>query len=357
MAKIPISNIYYLLCYAWGYADRADLVDVEELDQLDRVIDLVGKVLAEGTAMLVRRGLDRGYRELQEDLPGIRGKLMVSRMAKRALQARGRSSCLFEDLSHDVIHNRILKSTLQSLLREKQLQREIRDQVRLVYGKLAGIRTIALTRGIFRRVQLDRNRRAYHFLLSICALLQERRLVREDANGVAQFQEFREDHVRMWALFEDFVREFFVREQSQFRVNPRGRGIPWWDREGETTGDEAFIPRMEADVILESQDRRIILDAKFYENALGARGGSRKIRSNNLYQLLAYLRNREMTEPDGPRHEGILLYPVVDGPVRTSVRLEGFRVLVRGIDLTQHWDLIHRDMLGVLDLTPAIEPV
>ena len=33
-----------------------------------------------------------------------------------------------------------------------------------------------------------------------------------------------------------------------------------------------------------------------------------RLRSDHLYQLLAYLRNREATEP-GPRHEGVLLYP------------------------------------------------
>ena len=89
---------------------------------------------------------------------------------------------------------------------------------------------------------------------------------------------------------------------------------------------------MEADVILESPDRRMIMDTKFYKDAL-ARGrgvGTGKLLSGNLYQLLAYLRNREATRPAGPKHEGILLYPKVGEALRADIRLEGFRI--------QAWD-------------------
>ena len=59
---IPIANVYYLLCYAWGHVEESDVVRVDELGALERVQDLMGKVLAEGTFRLIRRGIDRGYR-------------------------------------------------------------------------------------------------------------------------------------------------------------------------------------------------------------------------------------------------------------------------------------------------------
>ena len=114
-----------------------------------------------------------------------------------------------------------------------------------------------------------------------------------------------------------------------------------------------MIPRMEADVILESTNRqigprRIVLDTKFYSEALSGRGGARKLRSTNLYQLLAYLRNREATTHPGSRHEGILLYPMTDAPLKVDVRLEGFWVRARSIDLGQEWPRIHADLLDVV---------
>jgi hypothetical protein len=109
-------------------------------------------------------------------------------------------------------------------------------------------------------------------------------------------------------------------------VNKGGRRIQWSEPQGITESDSDKIPRMEADVLLDAPDRRIIVDAKFYQDPLLARGGGKKLRSGNLYQLLAYLRNRERTALPGPRHDGILLYPVVEESIAGDVKLKGFRL-------------------------------
>jgi len=344
---IPIANIYYLLCYAWKHADEAEVVDVAELEGLEHVHDLLAKVLAEGTFQLLKRGLDRDYIEVREDLFGVRGKLEVGEMAKRALRARGRTSCVFEQLSHDVPHNRILKSTLGVLLQLPTLDRGIRKQVRTAFHKLEGVSVIRIDRKTFRQVQLDRSRRLYRFLMSICILVHEQLIV-HNTTGTAQFRDFREDDHKMWSLFEDFVKEFYVSEQDYYSVNKCGRQIAWFNADGVTNDDRDKIPRMEADVILDAPDRRIILDAKFYADALSGRAGGKKLNSPNLYQLLAYLRNREQTAEPGPKHDGILLYPVVKESIAIDVTLEGFRVQARGIDLTQTWRTIHQDMLTLV---------
>jgi 5-methylcytosine-specific restriction enzyme subunit McrC len=346
--KIPIANVYYLLCYAWQHVEETDVVDVTELDGLENVHDLLGKVLAEGTFQLLRRGLDRGYREVQEDLPGIRGKLAISEMASRALKARGRAACVFEELSHDVTHNRILRSTLASLLRIKNLDNDVRAEVGTAFRKLEGISVVRVDRQLFGQLQLDGNRRVYRFLMAICALIHEHLLV-DDTVGDASFRDFRDDYERMWKLFEDFVTEFYRREQTDFTVNKGGRKIPWHDAWAPTEADEAKIPGMFADVLLDSPERRIILDTKFYPKAFSGRWGGQKLHSSNIYQLLAYLRNRDATAPEGAKHEGILLYPVVETPIATDVRLEGFRIQARGIDLGQPWAGVYRDMLEITD--------
>ena len=346
---IPIANLYYLLCYAWRHVREADTVRREELAGLDGTHHLLGKVLAEGTFRLIRGGIDRGYREIREDLAGIRGKLSVGETAKRALRARGRAACEFEELSHDVLHNRILRSTLAALLKLPDLDPvQVRPDIRTAYRKLEGISLVRLERRLFPRVQLDRNRHLYRFLMSICELIHDCLIV-EERSGSARFRDLRKDEYRMWSLFQDFVIEFYRREQDDdYRVNHRGRGIRWND-EGTREDQRRMIPRMEADVVLESRRRRIVLDTKYYQQALSNHHGVRKLRSEHLFQLLAYLRNREATSKPGPRHEGILLYPVVDEPLKVDVRLEGFSIRARGIDLGRDWRKIHTDMLALLD--------
>lgn len=49
---------------------------------------------------------------------------------------------------------------------------------------------------------------------------------------------------------------------------------------------------MRGDLILESTDRQITLDTKFYQEAMSEWYETKKLRSVHLYQLMAYLRNR-----------------------------------------------------------------
>lgn len=356
MKQIPILNVYYLLCYAWDFAQHRDAAKLGDAGRLTTVQDLLGKVLAIGANRLVRRGLDRGYVERREDLAGIRGKMAVSETAKRALRARGRAACDFEELSADILPNRILRSSLDSMRTlgarrtgtgQGELDSVVRRDVVSAYHRLGGVSAVRLRRRTFGMVQLDRNRSLYRFLLSVCRLVYDCQLVDESEPDRAVFRDFRKNQNQMWRLFERFVAGFYRREQSEFSVST-GQLVDWCDATDATEAGYALIPRMETDIVLESSKRRVVMDAKYYTDALGSRYGSAKLRSGNLYQLLAYLRNRQAAKPHGPKHEGVLLYPEVDEPLDADIRLEGFRIQARTIDLNQPWQRIHEDLLEVL---------
>jgi len=137
-------------------------------------------------------------------------------------------------------------------------------------------------------------------------------------------------------------------------VQPGGsRRSRWGEASAEDEANRARIPSMTADVILESSERRIILDTKYYRDALARRRGSGtgKLHSGNLYQLLTYLRNRQATNPGQPMHEGILLYPEAGEPLRADICLEGFRIQARTVNLDRDWRHIHTEMLETIGLS------
>ena len=323
--------------------ERGDTVRVRELEHLDAVRDMLAKVLAQGVFQLIRTGLDRGYTEVQEDIAGIRGKIDLAQTIKRALRVRGQVACIYEVLSHDVIHNQILRSTLRHLLRIRDLDSGIRGDVRKAYRMLTGISDIPLSRRLFGQVKLDRNRRFYRFLLSVCKLIYNQVLV-DEASGEATFEDIAPD--RLAQLFEEFVIGFYSAEQHAYAVNKSGRRIRW-NRCDTPSQEWDPVPWMFADIILEAPDKRIIMDTKFYGSTLSGQIGG-KLHSTNLYQLLAYLRNREATVPSSARHDGILLYPTVDEDVDVSVCLEGFNIRAKTIDLSKDWRQIHNDLLAVI---------
>ena len=346
---IPILNVYYLLCYAWNHVQQDDTARLR-IQEHDKAQDLLGKVLAGGVNQLMRRGLDRGYLERREDLAGIRGKLAVSETAKRALKARARAACDFEELSPDILRNRILRASMGRLVsrNDVNLSDKVRKELRSAYRKMPSVSPLHLTRSAFTRVQLaGGNRKLYRFLLSVCRLIHDSMVV-DERTGRSVFRDFVRDKAKMWRLFEDFAAGFYRREQRTFEVR-RQSPIRFRGTEGTTDADRTRIPRMQADLVLKSPKRRIILETKFYRTVL--RDG--KLNSAHLYQLLAYLRNRQAAHPDGPRHEGILIYAQSGDPVRADVHLEGHRIQARTVNLDQDWEQIHDEMLAVLDHPPS----
>lgn len=343
---VPIQNVYYLLCYAWGHAEEKNLLDVDAVGRYEEVHDLLGKMLSEGTFRLLRRGIDRGYREFTEEFPGVRGKLEIGETIKRSSLIRSRTVCSYAKLSRDVLHNRILRASLDALLTRAPLSEGVREDVALAHDRLGGVGEVRLSRQAFRRVQIDRNMRIYRFLMSVGRLVHESVLVGQ-GTGETRFADFREDDATMWRLFEDFVAEFYRREQDRFRVRSQKK-IAWHNASAREPSHLERVPEMRADVILESPGRRIILDTKFYSDPFAGRFGARRLHSENLYQVLTYLENRQETNPEGPRHEGMLLYPTVDETVRVDVELNGFPIRARSVDLDQRWDHIREDMLSLV---------
>ena len=142
--KIPIQNIYYLLCYAWNKLEERDVVNVSGIDNTS-ILDLFAKVLISGTNHLIKRGLDRGYVLVSEDSKCLKGKIHLSSTLKRNLLIKVQAHCEYDELSHDILHNQILKATLRSLIYEKIIDKDLKDQLVGLYRKLHEIEDIKLT--------------------------------------------------------------------------------------------------------------------------------------------------------------------------------------------------------------------
>jgi 5-methylcytosine-specific restriction enzyme subunit McrC len=341
---IPIQNIYYLLCYAWNRLEERDVVDVQAIDST-RLVDLFAKLLLGGTRHLIRRGFDRGYLAFSEDTGRIRGKINFADSLKRNLLAHGRAHCEFDELDYNVLHNRILKTTIARLIFAQDLDVELKEGLGDVLRRLRDIEPVALSAQIFRRVQLHRHNHYYGFLLNVCELINEQLLV-DEQTGRSRFRDFLRDEKRMGRLFEEFIRNFYDIEQDVFDVrSPKIR----WQATSEDDEGLDYLPEMRTDVCLIGPDRKIILDCKYYRETLQKHHGKASLRSENLYQIFAYVKNKEV-DRGWESCEGILLYPVVDHSLTLSYKIQGHVCRISTINLNQDWQNIERDLLKVIGL-------
>lgn len=339
MTEIPIQNIYYLLCYAWNKLDEGKIVDVNKIDSTE-IVDLFAKVLINGVSHLLKRGIDRNYIENDDLLSTIKGKLDFNSTIKRNLMFRGKAHCIFDEMNHNVLHNQILKTTIYRLLLIKELDSALQEELVKIYRYFYQIDTISLNYRAFRNVKINRNNYFYLFLLNICELIYEN-LLPDEESGETKFRDFVRDEKKMAFVFEEFVRQFYKLELANAKVY---REDLYWGGDKDST---SILPKMETDITIETEDKKIIIDTKYYKEALTSYYDAEKIRSNNLYQIYAYLKQVEYQGKKGREAEGILLYPTVKKELGYSKIIEGHKIRFETINLNQDWKAIHTDLLAL----------
>jgi 5-methylcytosine-specific restriction enzyme subunit McrC len=348
---IPIKNLYYLFCYAWNHFQEADIVPVEATSSPE-IADLLAHVLIGGTRRLLRLGPDRGYVTIDDDLTCVRGRIVLGETIARNLSMKARVHCEFDELTFDVLHNQILKSTLLDLSKTDQLDKNLSYQLRDLARRFVEVRPIRLNRLSFRRLQLSRNTAYYDFLMKICELVRDALLPTESA-GRFRFRDILRDERMMAKVFQGFVFTFYRLEQKEFRISSERI---YWDLDedqGPSFGD--MLPSMLTDVSLRTKERTVILDTKYYTEAFQKFHGSESIRSPHLYQMFAYLKNLEGRGGPDANADGVLLYPTVAKTADLSGRIQGHSFRIYTLDLSQEWQEIRKDLLRLLESPPPSE--
>lgn len=344
---IPIENIYYLLCYAWNQLEEKDHADVGKIPNTS-LVDLFAKVLISGMNYLRKRGMDKGYIDFAENTNTIRGKINFNETIKRNLLAKAMAHCEFDRLSYNVLHNRLIKSTICNLVKVNTLDMVLKYELIDILFWFPEVEYIDLTPSNFHRVQLNRNNSFYGFLLNICELIAENLLV-EEKSGKLKFKNFDKDTSKMRKLFELFVYNFFCIEQGHYTIS--SKQINWYSTQyEERSGDN--LPIMQTDISLFSEDSTIIIDTKFTPKILqqSYQGEKDRIRTGHLYQLFSYVMNAQESWKSDLPIRGILLYPAVDKQIDLMYELSGHQMEIRSINLAQPWQDIHNDLLALVGL-------
>lgn len=340
---IPIENIYFLFCYAWNRFEEAQSIPIGGTPSPD-LPNLLGRVLLHGTRALMRRGLDRGYQNQTEEIATVRGHIELG--PSLSLQARNirKLVCEYDELSHDLLHNQVIKASMKRLARAQTIEAKLAHELATTAQRMPGVSDIWLERSAFARVQLHRNNAYYDLILKVAELAFDCLLPDKAAEGYA-FHDVLRDEVKMRKVFEEFVRNFYRTEQTEFSVLPLS--IPW-DAEPLSITGTGRLPAMITDIYLRSPSRRLIIDTKYYAKALQqSLHGSESFHSSNLYQLFSYLRNAA-ADPAFEGCDGMLLYPEVGSAMRETFNIQGHAVTLATINLAQPWPSIAQNLLSLL---------
>lgn len=345
--KIPIQNIYYLLCYAWNKFQEKDLIDVSK-DDYEQLPDLLSKVLINGCNRLIKQGLDRNYIEVSQQYRGIKGKLDFSESIKRQSFLYGQTECRFDEFSPDILPNQLLKGTVVILIRTKDIDPGLRKQLYSIVRHFSGVSDIEPSLVDFQKVHIHRNNSFYDFLLTICRFIIEQ-IALDEKSDKYKFQDLLRNQRTMQRLYEEFVRNFYSRKQTEFKVKSE---TITWKAVPVGKSNPVYLPHMKTDISLISTKRKIIIDTKYYSEALRMNQyNDLKFHSSNLYQLFAYLKNSEYNEASeiNKYSSGILLYPTTSQELDETFLIDTHKISVCTVNLATDWRNIEERLLKLLE--------
>ena len=351
---IPIQNLYYLLCYAWGLPEQRDWVKVDA-NTCPAVVDLLSRLLTKGADVLLKRGIAKEYRSYEEEVSGIKGKLELAQTLKKGQYREGKTICTLDELTGDILLNQIVYTSMYRLLGDRELDKDVRKELRRTFLRFPKVDFIGLNRSTFSDVRLNRNNRFYRLIINICELLFERLLPEENRPGEYRFLDFTRDESKMNVIFESFLLNFYRQECAQEYPIVK-RSIIHFQLTALESEDEDLLPEMITDVTLDNPDsgKRIILDAKYYKEMLSSRfETAKKLRRDHISQITSYVNNQEDKDiPYTFSTKGIMVYP------KTGIQEETFTFTPKDqkdhlyrfctVDLAQDWQKIHNRLKEII---------
>ena len=261
-----------------------------ELDrQGETLLDILIRLFASRLLDEVRRGLPRLYRQLDEDLPALRGRIDVTRQFTVHAVRTDRLACRFDALEGDTPLLQIMKAAVVFLGRHARTP-DARRQLGELRHLLDEVSDVAPARLPWELVQLDRSNRRWRTLLELARLFLKREWQAthhrsRSASGIALL-------FPMNDLFEAFVAGLLRRAFAGADVEVVAQGglrycLGDWADGADCTGT-TFQTR--PDIIIRRGDEILaIIDTKWKAIAepFEGKGG---VSQPDVYQMMAYSR-------------------------------------------------------------------
>ena len=294
--SIVIRNVYYMMAYAFRALELREYQKLasEEFEDAD---DLLAAILAIGMTTQIKRGLERDYREVEDDIPGVRGRIEPLPTARHRVAGEGLARCRFDEFDEDTYKNRILKRTAEVLVACPRVKDVRRRDLKRCLMALRDVSAIDASRIEWNRLRYDRNNGGYLMLMNVCYLVLNDNILADDPGdgAAASFLSGQELH----ALYERFVLEYFRKHHAD-KFSASAKVI------SQDANRPAFLPSLNTDVTLEGPGGTLIIDCKFYRRILGRYYEHEALSSANVNQIAMYVTTEAY---DTGRHvEGMLLY-------------------------------------------------
>ena len=323
---IRIQNIYYMLAYAFQVLHEQGYKDVATED-FENTAELLSAILCRGVSIQIKRGLCRQYITNEEPLGSPRGKIEIGESIKTQAIRKKQLVCAYDEFSVDAYTNRIIKTTMELLLRAS-ISKTRKKELRKLLIFFDGVSVLDI-HNINWDIQYGRNNQTYRMIIEVCHLVIKG-LLQTSADGSTRIMDYADDQT-MAKLYEKFILGYFQREHTDIKAH--SPQIAWQVTDGYRT----LLPTMQSDIVISNKKTKktLIIDAKYYSHNMQMKVPymTQTLHSGNLYQIFTYVKNWNAA-PD-ETISGMLLYARTDDAIQpdNDYQMSGNQISVKTLDL------------------------
>ena len=319
---IRVQNVYYMLAYAFQVLHEQGYKNVAT-EEFDNVAELLAAILCRGVSVQIKRGLIRQYISREEALASPRGKLEIGESIKTQVIRKKQLVCNYDEFSVDAYPNRIIKTTMELLLRGS-ISKARKKEIRKLMIFFDGISILDI-HSINWDIQYDRNNQTYRMLIAVCRFVIKG-LLQTTADGSTKIMDYADDQT-MAKLYEKFILGYY--------------------------GYRTLLPTMQSDIVITNKaaKKTLIIDAKYYTHNMQMKAPymTQTLHSGNLYQIFTYVKNWSAA-PDEVV-SGMLLYAGTDDAIQPNndYQMSGNQISVKTLDMDCDFSKIAAQLDSIAD--------
>ena len=340
-----IKNIYWMLAYAFRMLNEEYFEEKVKYEEFENVYDLLCVMLTQGINKQIKRGLNKEYISHSEDTTCIKGKIDISKSIKNNTLKNRKLYCEYDEYSENSYMNRIIKTAAMALIRSKNIKNDIRKKelkkAILYFNSISIIERKSIN---WNNLKYNRNNKTYKILINISYLILEGLIVNNE-NGGEKFSKFI-DEQKMCRLYEKFILEYYRYHYPEFSAtSPQ---IQWNVKvKNETQLD--LLPKMQTDIVLKYNGKKLIIDAKYYAKILQNNSMFNKttFRNEHINQVFIYIKNEDKDNMGNVL--GMLLYAKTDSEDIgwNEYEIVGNTIVLTDLDLEQEFETIKEQLNNI----------
>lgn len=352
---IPIRNLFFMLCYAWNVLSIRDTVKLDE-EKIDNVYNLLTRLLLFGVRKVLKQGFNKSYVAQEDALQTVRGKINMNETVKRRMQRDMVCVCSFDEFSTNNPFNQIVKYTMQSALKNQNVDETLKKELRSLLAFFRDIDGLEPSPSVVSRLTFNRNNQYYKMLINICIMIYKGTMVNEES-GERTFKDFFREE-QMQRVYELFILNFYAIHLDSSVYKVHAPKIKWQLDTEETGWEEIFeietnIGDRRTDIVIENkqQNYQLIIDAKYYKNMLVKKyhdESAKSYRTAHLNQVRGYILDSRF---EGEKL-GALMYPTVyndEYDKGKMLLIHDAPIIMKTLDLNRPWSEIEADLLSFVD--------